>query len=223
MILTDVLYDRKITCPLCSHVYVTKKVLSKAVKAQSVEGDFYATYRQVNPNYYTINVCGMCGFSYMDKTKPRINSYKRERYRQKVVTRWMPRDFGNVRSIEEAMTSFKLAVFCAQFMEEPAKTVGGLCLQLAWLYREQGDAVQEERFLRHALDFYFNAYEHDRTIGVDGRITYLIGELHRRLNQQKEAIYFFNQVIQDKQSLPKYVKLARDQWTLMREPQQMSG
>jgi uncharacterized protein (DUF2225 family) len=223
MFLTDVFYDRKITCPLCSHLYTTKKVLSKAVKPQHVEGDFYATYEHVNPNYYAVNVCSECGYAFLDKTKPKITAYKRERYRQEVLTRWVARDFGGVRSIEEAVVAYKLAVFCAQFMQEPERTVGGLCLQVAWLYREMGNQAEEDRFLREALAFYAYAYEHDRTIGTDGRMAYLLGELHRRLNEQKEAIYYFNLVIHDKQSLPKYVKMAREQWALMREQKQMTS
>lgn len=223
MFLADAFYDRKITCPLCTHVYTTKKVLSKHVKTQKVEGDFYAIYRDVNPNYYAVNVCGQCGYAFLDKTKPKITAYKRERYRQHVVSRWVPREYGSLRSIMEAVVSFKLAVFCAQFMDEPERTVGGLCLQVAWLYRELGEHGQEERFLRDALDFYTYAYENDRTIDTDGRMTYLLGELHRRMGEQKEAIQYFNQVISDKQALPKYVRMAREQWSLMREMQQMSG
>ncbi|ASS74819.1 hypothetical protein CIG75_07390 [Tumebacillus algifaecis] len=220
---TDAFYDRKITCPLCSQGYTTKKVLSKAIKALHVEGDFYATYSIVNPNYYAINVCPDCGYAFLDKTKPKITSYKRELYRQQVGSRWVSREYGGMRSIEQALVSFKLALFCAQFMGEPERTIGGLCLQVAWLYREMDDLAQEQRFLREALHFYTHAYEYDRMIDTDGRIIYLLGELHRRLSEQKEAVKYFQQVISDKQALPKYVKLARTQWALMREKQQVTS
>jgi uncharacterized protein len=212
------LYDRKVTCPLCKRNYTTKKVLSKAIRTERVEGDFYAVYEDVNPIYYYVNVCVDCGFSFMEKTEPKIAQYVRDNYKREVLSRWNPRDYCVGRSIKEAIVAYKLAIFCAQYIGEASRTVGGLCLHLAWLYRELGQQ-EEFRFLRDALDCYLDAYETDRSIESDGKITYLIGELSRRLGDAKAAVRFFNLVIQNKKSEPKYVRLAREQWALLREEQ----
>ncbi|MGZ4164609.1 MAG: DUF2225 domain-containing protein [Tumebacillaceae bacterium] len=221
MFIGEPLYDRKVTCPLCKANYTTKKVLTKAIRTTRVEGDFYAVYEEVNPIYYHVNVCATCGFSFMEKTEPKIPQYVRDRYKRDVVPRWNPRDYCMGRSIKEAIVAYKLAIFCAQYIEEASRTIGGLCLHLAWLYRELGDP-QEYRFLQDALDCYMDAYETDRSIESNGKIAYLLGELSRRLGDAKTAVRFFNIVIQDKKSEPKYVRLARDQWALLRE-EQMSG
>ena len=218
MFTTEGLYDQKIKCPLCSTEYSTKKVLSRAAKVKGVDGDFRAHYSGLNPSYYAVNVCQECGFAFMEKTKPKISSSQRSRYIADVISRWRPRTLTEGRSIHEGIVAFKLAIFCAQHIEEPARTVGGLCLQLAWLYRELEDQEQEMRFLRDALDFYRYAYETDDTIELDGRLTYLLGELYRRVGDERSAVFFFNKLIHDKKALPKYVRLARQQWELLREP-----
>jgi uncharacterized protein (DUF2225 family) len=223
MQMTDGLYDRKVRCPLCEETYNTKKVLTRAVKILETEGDFYARYGGPNPVHYLINVCSTCGFSFLEKTQPRVTPLRRQQYVSEVASKWVARDYCGVRSIKQAVISFKLAVFCAQFVGEPSRTIGGLCLHLAWLYREMGDEVEEQRFLRDALEFYIDAFEHDSRLEDNGKMPYLIGELARRVGDDKQAVLYFNQVIQDKQSAPKYTKLARNQWGLLREARAAQG
>jgi uncharacterized protein len=225
MFMMDQLYEKKVVCLLCSNAYQTKKVLSRSVRVDQAESDFYTTYHGPNPNYYLVHVCPACGFSFMEKTTPKITSYKKNRYMEEVASRWVPRDYGHGRSVQEALVATKLAIFCAQHVEEPARTVGGLCLQVAWFYRELGNEPEEQRFLREAVDFYTYAYETDSSIEDDGRLPYLIGELHRRLGERKEAVDFFNRVVRDKNALAKYVRMARDQWAIVSEEnkQQMSS
>ena len=221
MSIMEGLYDQKVTCPLCGSNYTTKKVLSRMAKVERVDGDFYAKYTGLNPNYYLVNVCTDCGFSFLEKTKPKITKQQRSRYIDEVIPRWRQRDYSLARSAQEAIGSYKLAIYCAQFFEEAAKTVGVLCLQLAWVYRDLKNEAQERRFLTDALEFYRYAYENDSSIEPDGKLTYLLGELSRRLGDSKSAILFVNQVIHDKQATPKYVRKARDQWSLLREEQAM--
>ncbi|PWK15947.1 DUF2225 domain-containing protein [Tumebacillus permanentifrigoris] len=223
MTTTDGLYDRKVRCPLCEETYNTKKVLTRAVKVLQTEGDFYARYGGPNPIHYLINVCTTCGFSFLEKTQPRVTSLRRQQYVSEVASKWVVRDYCSERTIKQAVVSFKLAIFCAQFVSEPSRTIGGLCLHLAWLYRELGDVEEEQRFLRDALEFYIDAFEHDSRLEDNGKMPYLIGELSRRVGDDKQAVLYFNQVIQDRESAQKYIKLARDQWGLLREARAAQG
>ncbi|HEU4963165.1 MAG TPA: DUF2225 domain-containing protein [Bacilli bacterium] len=220
MLIEQKLYDKKVICPLCRNNYSTKKALSRALRVVRTEADFYTAYEDVNPVYYHIHVCDKCGFAYMDKTTPKIQPSQRQHYMDDVAARWQPRDFGGVRSIFEAITACKLAIFCAQFMEEPARTVGGLCLQVAWLYRDMEEEEQEMRFLKETVHFYEYAYMSDASLDDQGKMTYLLGELNRRLGNERQAITYFTQVVNDKNADPKYVRLAREAWGLLREDRQ---
>jgi uncharacterized protein (DUF2225 family) len=214
---TEGLFERKVTCPLCQNGYSTTKVLSRHAKVDHVEGDFYAVYKGHNPNYYLVEVCPKCGFATMEKSHPKISPEKRQQYMDEVMPRWFSREYGGVRTVHEAIVCYKLAIFCAQFMMEKSRTIGGLCLQLAWLYREIQQEDQEKRFLRDALEFYLDAYENDLSIQDDGKLPYLVGELSRRLGDHSQAVFYFNRVVQDKHAQSKYVRMARKQWELLRE------
>lgn len=217
MLIEDKLYDKKVTCPLCKNEYTTKKALSRKLRVVRNDSDFFTAYEDVNPIHYHINVCEQCGYAFMDKTTPKIKPAQRTQYIDEVAPRWQARSFGGVRSVFEAVAACKLAIFCAQFMEEPARTVGGLCLQLAWLYRDMGEEEKEQRFLKEACDFYEYAYMSDTTLDDQGKMTYLLGDLHRRLGNDNQAITYFSQVVNDKTSEPKYVRMARDGWGSLRE------
>jgi uncharacterized protein (DUF2225 family) len=222
MLMEHGLYNKKVTCPLCKNQYTTKKVLSRTLRVKRTDGDFYTAYEGLNPLYYHVNVCAKCGFAYMDKTVPKITPAQRTHYLDTVASRWQPREFGGPRTVYEGITACKLAIFCAQFFEEPARTVGGLCLQLAWMYRDLGNEEQELRFLKEACYFYEYAYMSDTSLDDQGKITYLLGELHRRLGNEREAITYFTQVVNDKTAKPKYVRMAREAWGLLRE-ERLSG
>ena len=223
MFLTDIFYEKKVRCPMCENSYGTKKVLSKAIKISSVDSDFYTVYEGPNPNHYLINVCPACGYSFLDKTEPKLTKRQKNLYQEQIASRWGRRDLTGGRSVQEALVAVKLAIFCAQYVEEPSRTVGGLCLQAAWLYRETGDGAEEERFLREAIEFYVHAYETDSKIEDSGRLPYLIGEMYRRLGHRNEAVSYYNRVISDKNASPKFVRKAREQWALSAEEHRRSG
>ncbi|WP_238546029.1 DUF2225 domain-containing protein [Tumebacillus flagellatus] len=217
------LYDRKVRCPLCEATYNTKKVLTRAVKVKETQGDFFARYAGPNPVHYLVNVCTLCGFSFLEKTQPKITPLRRQTYLDEVASRWNSRDLCGLRDVKQAVTAFKLAIVCAQYVGEPSRTIGGLCLHLAWLYRELQDRENERRFMQNALDFYIDCYEHDSRLNDEGKMPYLIGELARRLGDDKLAVLYFNQVTSDRTTAEKYIKLARTQWALLREDRANKG
>jgi uncharacterized protein (DUF2225 family) len=91
------------------------------------------------------------------------------------------------------------------------------------LYREIGNWEEEKRFLREALDFYVYAYETDSSIEDNGRLPYLIGEIYRRLGERNEAVRYYSRVTANRNSAPKFVRKAREQWALVAEENRRSS
>ena len=53
----------------------------------------------------------------------------------------------------------------------------------------------------------------------EGGITYLLGELYRQTGNMRQAVEFFQKVVNDKEldTEPKYIKLARFQWESLKD------
>lgn len=211
-------YTKSIKCPICEASYSTLKIHSRAMKVIHVDPDFCAHYEGNNPSFYAVNVCSCCGFSYLDKTESitKITNNQKSHFQQVYASRWNPRNYGDLRTSQMAIETYKLAIISANGIDAGSKYLGGLCLSLAWLYRHLQDKSNETKFLSLSFDFYQHLFQTDSTYSDEGKLPFLLGELARQLGQNQAAVSFFNTLIQDPKTHIKYKKMAREQWSLLR-------
>lgn len=215
------LYDKECTCSVCKHNFTTKKVRTRPLRIKKREDDFNTIYKNINPNYYYIWVCPVCGYSATEKEFDNIKRDEITIIRNVISSKWKERDFGGVRTFQEAEESFKIALLIAQILKKPKAYIGGICLRLAWLYREAKNAKEQE-FLGHALESFEEAYQTERIddFGLDEvSVTYLNGELNRRLGYYKDAIKWYGKTLEHPDIKRKrHIQLkAREQWGMARE------
>ena len=67
------------------------------------------------------------------------------------------------------------------------------------------------------MHHYIKVYEVEE-ITEEAKVMYLIGELHRRLGNDNEALRWFTEMIgRHKKKSPQLVKMARERWQFIRE------
>lgn len=218
------LYDKNCQCLLCKKSFTSKKVRSRFVKVLEYDTDFFPTYSsdETNPILYYVNVCPNCGFSYTDEYAPYFPPSTKETIEDKVCKQWVPHDFGGIRSINEAIKSYKLAVYCATLKKEKHIVIAGLYMRLVWLYRTLAKNDQENRFMKLACQEYIESYMADDFKGTqvsDVRILYLIGDLSRRMSNMDQAVKYFSKVIekQNQTTETKIVEMAKERWYEIRD------
>ena len=216
------LYSIKVKCCNCEHEFLTSRVRPSLKMAVRRDTDFCAYYKADNPDYYVVRVCPTCGFASTENSADKLTELQRKAFNEQVGNRWKSRDFGGKRSWESALESYKLALLCAQSINDKDRIIASLLHHIAWLYRYEGDTGQEQRFLRYSLDEYVKVYERDGIGGNDARLMYLIGELNRRIGEFPAAVMWFSRLINDQKIMDAaMIRAAREQWTLLRE--QMRG
>lgn len=222
----NLLYDKDCVCSVCKYNFTTKKVRIRPLRIEKREDDFNIIYKNnINPNYYYIWICPICGYAATEKEFNNIRRDQIKIVKNMVSLKWKERDFGGVRNFQEAEESFKMALLIAQILEKSRAYTGGICLRLAWLYREIG-SPKEQEFLAYALEAFEKAYQTERITeaGLDEvSLAYLNGELNRRLGRYKEAIQWYGVTLEHpniKRKRQIQIK-ARDQWIMARE--QYSG
>ena len=189
----NLLYDKNCVCSVCTHEFTTKKVRTRPLRIKKREDDFNIIYNDINPNYYYIWVCPACGYAATEKEFDNIRRGQAKIIENIVGSKWKERDFGGVRTFQEAEESFKIALLIAQILEKPKAYIGGICLRLAWLYREI-KSPKEKEFLGHALRHFEDAYQTERVdeVGLSEiSLAYLNGELNRRLGHYRDAIRWY--------------------------------
>lgn len=223
----DYLYDKEINCPICKHTYTTKKIKSSYIRAISHDSDFcsYYSHSEYSPLLYYVCVCPSCGYSMSDEFSPLFPPRTAEVINEKIRANWGSLHYGSKRNVKEAIHTYKLAIYSGVLKREKHVTMAGLYLRLAWIYRTYKMKLQEERFVKLALEEYISSYINDDFYGThltETKILYLIGELSRRTNLESQAVRYFSKVIEMQQKTKEkaIVEMAKDRWHEMRQLKQ---
>jgi uncharacterized protein (DUF2225 family) len=220
--MTDILYSVEKGCPLCGGVFSTTKVRN-SLKMVKQDFDFCTYYQEINPYYYAIWVCPHCGYAaqdvYFEKVLPTAAADKLRAFLQ---ARAVNIDFGGVRTREQAIATYKLAIFYAEMTLTLASRLAGLWIKLAWLFRESEQTAEEQIALTKALTYYEKAsLKEQLPIGglTENTLQYLMGELLRRTGKIDDAITYLGRLVSDPRarSEKRIVDLARECWRLAKE------
>jgi uncharacterized protein len=209
---------------ICKKTFTTKSLRSRFIKVKMTDTDFNPTYISDtdNPILYHIKVCPNCGFSFNEDSTKYFPPGTKELIAEKVGSHWIPRDYGGVRTIQQAIQTYKLAIYCALLKTDKHITLAGMYLRVAWLYRSLENKEQEQRFMKLAINEYMESFVADDYKGTkvsEVKLLYLIGELSRRTGDISKAVKYFSKVIEkQKQSLePRIINMAKDRWHEIRE------
>lgn len=220
------LYDKKFECLMCKKTFTSKKVRSRFVKVTEYDTDFCPSYasEEANPLLYYVKVCPHCGFSFSEDFLPIFSPDSKNEIVKKVCDQWVPQDFGQERTIQTAIQTYKLAAYCGTLKKEKHINLSGLYMRLGWLYRGLENQEQERRFTNLALQEYMDSYMTDDYKGTqvsEVRLLYLIGELSRRTDNIPQAIKYFSKVIEKQKSTTETatIELAKDRWHEIKEMQ----
>ena len=224
MISLESFYEKKMTCINCAKPFNTLRVRSRFSIPYQIDSDFCPHYRtgNYNPHFYFVNVCPECGFAFSEEFSDQFPKGTMEIIRVQITGHWTKRNFGEVRDLQQALESYKLAILAGSLKKENHAILAGLCLRLAWLYRSEDNAEQEKRFMGIALNAYEESYVLSDFAGTsmsELRVLFMIGELSRRLGQYQKAVSYFSKVIQHKEAENehKIVNMAREQWRVTME------
>jgi uncharacterized protein len=219
----EALFDKKCKCTICEHSFTSKKIRSRFVKLSHTDSDFCPTYYppENNPVLYHILVCPNCGYSFSDDFSPYFPPNTKETIQERVSAHWVPQNFSEKRSVEDAIKTYKLSVYCASLKKEKHITIAGMYLRIAWLYRRNLNSEQEQRFMNLALREYIETYstqDYQGTPVSEIRVLYLIGELYVRTGNLKESSKYFSKVIeqQTRTTEMRIVEMAKERWNEIR-------
>ncbi|SFA96002.1 hypothetical protein SAMN05216312_102515 [Cohnella sp. OV330] len=216
------LYQTKVACVCCEAEFATSRVRPSLKRAIRSDSDFCSYFKSVNPDYYVVRVCPYCGFASTENSNQRLVDWQRNAYLERIGKHWKMNDYGGERSAADALACYKLALLTGQIIKEKDRVVAGILHHIAWLYRYEGNAEQERRFLQYALEAYIKTYQSERELMNNARLLYLIGELNRRLGHFHEAVRWFSRVIHDKSIMDSaMIRASREGWHAVRD--EMSG
>ena len=190
------LSETQIQCPVCSRFFKTEIIMSTNQVGQHT--DFKPVVCGVFPYPFYILVCPSCGFSgYEDDFKQRYQPAFREKARAQLSGRVAGK---NVSGSEK----YLLAAWCYENLKRKKMEIADLYLRAAWCAEDEGDEKKEREVREKAAAFFEKALScGDVPSEQRGAITYLVGELKRRIGKKEEAAGWFDRVKSEVQDAKK--------------------
>lgn len=213
------LFDRAVVCPVCKNEFTSKRVKTSAIKTIKRDSDYHAYYEGENPNNYAIFVCNCCGYSAFEKDFEKLSDKAAELIRQKISLNWKKRSFNSIRTPEEALETYKLALLCYSIIRGSSLVLGKITMRIAFLYREMNDP-KEKDFIEFTITNFTNAFTQENCfsdIEEELMVMFLVGEFHRQLGNSNDAVKWFTKALEVPELKRKrQLELrVREQWALL--------
>ncbi len=218
------LYHAKITCPVCTAKFESMRVRSGSIRVQRIDDDFCQHYQSANPLYYEMVVCPRCGFAFnLEFAKTQMSAGQREKAKLRLQPVWQDRakDYGGVRTWDDAMEAFRLALYALEDELVKSSKMGMLYLKTAWLYRYKGNEAGEQKYIEKAISSFANAYNTESFSEPKSElnIVYLLGALNLRAGKIQESAKWLDLVLRHpaKSMAPMLVTQTKDLWAKARQ------
>lgn len=185
------LLNIELGCPVCCKAFSSQTVLPPHTAGRK-RTDFHEQTAGVQPLPYLVHTCPTCGYSGDDRDfgreaciDPAIVPHIRDELTPKVAA-------GPITGSEK----YELAAKVAAWQRGEPLELGGLLLRAAWCCVDEGDVEAERYFRRKAAWKFEEALDTWDGVDQDQRavITYLVGELWRRVGDVKTAGEWFDRV-----------------------------
>lgn len=218
-------YKKEVSCPICEGVFTTKIPRMTKLRLEKRDNDLRERYADFNPLWYTIRTCPHCFFSdhYADFDKyHRLSENALKPYQEKAVELYgqftLPPE--EPLSIDRVLAGYYLALFFKRDEQANPLALAKLYMSLSWLYQDLGDEEWYNRSWLNALEYYKTAYysstaklkpEHEQQLSI------ILGELHLRKGETKEALKHFYRAIRRVDGSAYYNNFARDRYMEVKE------
>ncbi|UOF92650.1 DUF2225 domain-containing protein [Fodinisporobacter ferrooxydans] len=212
--MSDALYEKRVQCLYCHTSFGSMRVRISKIKASKRDTDFCTYFIGENPMFYEFYNCPHCGLAFTDSFSP-IKGQARERIKYEYIDKIEVTNCCGSRTLKEAIRGYKLTLLCANILNEKTLTIANLCMRIAWLQRYAGNHEEERRFLQNAVNFYEQIYQTQSLATLpmeEGKLLYLIGEIHGRLDHYDKTRSWFSYVLTAKHIDSKWKSLVRDRW-----------
>lgn len=225
--INNLLYDKKVHCPVCEFDFTTKVVKVHAPRITSKDSDFFIRYSPIiNVYFYDVWICPCCGYTAMKSNFEKLRSFQKDAIQKNISIHWKGQNYPEIFDEKIAIQRYKLALVTAIVADSRNSVKAMISLKIAWMYRLLDDEKNELEFLEKALSGFLLSYESEAfpVFGMDQHsLMYLIGELYRRTGNYEKANLWLGNIIVSTIAPSRIKEMARNMRTLAKESLDKSG
>lgn len=209
----------QLCCPICGHTFQSQAVVSTNAFGGK-RTDFHERAAGTQPLAYLVHMCSECGYSGGERdftTEAEVSPLVKDL----VLTELAP----HAPAAATGSEKYEAAAKVAEWQGMEPRYVADLLLRASWCCVDEGDTEAERYFRRHAAWAFERALAAFDAVPREERavLTYLVGELWRRVGDTNQARDWFSRVsdeVVDPQ-VQHWILAAADQQST--EPQEWFG
>ncbi len=181
----------ELTCPVCENAFRSQTVIATNAFGGK-RTDFHERAAGMQPLPYFVHMCTHCGYAGVERdfgTEVELGDGIRERV-------WSDLARALLHELPSGSLKYDHAAKVAEWQGNDPRYLADLYLRAAWCCVDERDTEAERYFRRKAAARFADALEAFDGVAVEERavITYLIGELWRRIGNDELALEWFNKV-----------------------------
>ena len=181
----------ELACPICSTAFSSQCVVNTNAFGGK-RTDFHERAAGMQPLPYFVHLCTTCGFAGVERDF-REEIQLEEETRERVLFELAP---VLARELPTGSLKYEHAARVAEWQGAEPRYLADLFLRAAWCCVDEADTEAERYFRRHAAWRFTEALAAYDGVPSDERavLTYLVGELWRRVGDEKLAHSWFARV-----------------------------
>lgn len=179
---------KKLDCPCCRHEFETRLVTGFRIGEK--EPDFCPRYLDGNPLPDFLHVCPECGFIGFEADYRSLNDEQKIKRVNTLLAGFHWQKGQQLGGAERYRRAALIGIYAGKRSAE----VADLYLQATWCSRMEGEADDEQKGARRKAVKYFELALAAEEFSPDDLpvVNYLLGELNRRLGENKKALKYFD-------------------------------
>ena len=181
----------ELTCPVCENAFRSQTVVATNAFGGK-RTDFHERAAGMQPLPYFVHMCTHCGYAGVERDFSEQIDLGDE-IRDRV---WSDLATALLRELPSGSLKYDHAAKVAEWQGNDPRYLADLYLRAAWCCVDERDIEAERYFRRKAAARFAEALEQFDGVAIEERavITYLIGELWRRIGNDDRALEWFDKV-----------------------------
>lgn len=233
----EVLFDKTYTCPVCDKEFKVKTVKTGKAQLVSADTDLRPKYSKLDSLKYDAILCPYCGYAALNRFFNYMTSAQAKLIKAQISSNYKAKEFeGDSYPYEEAINRHKMALVNAIVKKAKDSEKAYTCLKLGWLYRGQGETLDqsipdykkkkqeidalEAECMQNAYDGFMSAFSKESfpMCGMDEyTTTYLVADLARRCGKHEDASRWLSRVLTARDASNRIKEKAREIKELLHE------
>jgi uncharacterized protein (DUF2225 family) len=180
----------ELSCPICGNSFHSQAVVSTNAFGGK-RTDFHERAAGTQPLPYLVHMCDVCGYTGGERDFTN-NADVSPLVKEHILNELSPIPLGSA----TGSAKYEAAAKIAEWQGVEARQIADLLLRAAWCCVDEGDIEAERYFRRLAAWSFEQALSSYDGVAVEERavLTYLVGELWRRIGDVRQARDWFDRV-----------------------------